>query len=95
MKKLFMLAIVAVGMSFAACSSSIESKMQSFTDDMISAIKAGDMEKVEKIGKEADAWEKSLSPEEHKKLDEVGQKMKAQIEAAMMEYATKMIGGEK
>ena len=95
MKKLFMLAIVAVGMSFAACSGGVESKMQSYTNDIISAIKAGDMEKVEKIGQEAAEWEKSLSPEDKQKLEEVGQKMKAQIEAAMMEYATKMIGGEK
>lgn len=90
-----MLAIVAIGMTFAACSGSVEGKMKSFTDDMISAIKAGDMEKVEQITKEADAWEKSLSAEDQQKVKEIGETLKPQIEAAMMEYASKMMGGNK
>lgn len=62
MKKVFML--LAACALFAACSTTPTEKVNDYFDDMMEAVKDGDVEKARKINAEAIEWMDSLNEED-------------------------------
>ena len=67
MKKALSLLAVGILLAVAVACSSVESKTKGYLNDLMKAQKAGDVEKVEKIQKEMDEWEATLSEADKEK----------------------------
>ena len=83
MKKFFMLAIVAMSMTFAACSGGVEGKAKSMCESIIEAIKKGDMGTATKIDKEMTEWVSTLSAKDVEKVKAVQKTMNSVLEDAL------------
>lgn len=78
MKKVFFMACLAASMLFMSCGNAPEDKMKAYMEDMVEAVKAGDMDKVEKLQKEVAEWQASLSDDEKKAVADWGASEDAQ-----------------
>lgn len=85
MKKIFVIALAAMSMTFVSCKKSVEAQVKAYCEQMIAAEEAGDKEKLAAIEKESEAWIKSLSEEDQQKAKEIS-------EQVFMEYMAKSLG---
>ncbi len=85
MKKIFVIALAAMSMTFVSCKKGIETQAKAYCEQMIAAEEAGDKEKMAVIEKESEEWIKSLSAEEQQKAKEISEQI-------YMEYMAKSLG---
>ncbi len=88
MKKLFVILLAACGLVVVSCTS-VEDKAKNYADEMVQAMKDGDMEKLQKIGKEYDEWAEGLSAEDKEKATKAVMEKLPDIQGAI----GSMLGG--
>lgn len=68
MKKIFIIALAALSMSFVSCTKkTVEEQAKEYAEQMMEAEKAGDKEKAAKISAEMEKWAEGLSEEDQQK----------------------------
>lgn len=80
MKKMWMIAAVACAALMISCggekkSENVEAKATAYATQMAEAMKSGDQAKIEKLGKEMNAWGKTLSKDELKVAEAAADKV--------------------
>ncbi|MCQ2197353.1 MAG: hypothetical protein MJZ60_07530 [Bacteroidaceae bacterium] len=74
MKKIFVIALAAMSMTFVSCKKSVEAQAEDYVQRVYDATQKKDMEAMMKIGLEAEEWMNSLSPEDKAKAEAAAQK---------------------
>ncbi len=68
MKKIFVIALAALSISFVSCTKkTVEEQAKEYAEQIMEAEKAGDKEKAAKISDEMEKWAETLSEEDQQK----------------------------
>lgn len=85
MKKIFVIALAALSMTFVSCKKNVEDQAKDYVDQMMEVLKSGDEEKGEAIETEYQKWMESLSEEDQAKAKKV-------MEDEMMKHLPELLG---